>query len=90
MIFPVNKLNGLESREHILDSQANSIRCSLVSHPTMSDDDRAAKAARAKALVRLSYSEGLQLTSPSLSSTKRGSKRNLVLFRTQVPALARQ
>jgi hypothetical protein len=57
----------------------------------MSDDDRAAKAARAKALVRLSsYSEGLQLTSPSLSSTKRGSKRNLVLFQTQVPALARQ
>jgi len=44
----------------------------------MSDDDRAAKAARAKALVRLFYSEGPQLTSPSLSSTKRGSKRNLV------------
>jgi hypothetical protein len=47
----------------------------------MSDDDRAAKAARAKALVRLSYSEGTQLTYHSLSSTKRGSKRNLVLFR---------
>jgi hypothetical protein len=46
----------------------------------MSDDARAAQAARGKALVRLSYSEAPQLTSPSLSSIKRGSKRNLVLF----------
>jgi hypothetical protein len=42
----------------------------------MSDDDRAAKAARAKALVRLSPSEIASPNSPSLSSIKRGSKRN--------------
>lgn len=41
----------------------------------MSDDDRAAKAARAKALVRLSYSEGLQLTSFTQLNKKRQQKK---------------
>ena len=41
----------------------------------MSDDDRAAKAARAKALVRLSYSEGTQLTSLTQLNKKRQQKK---------------
>jgi hypothetical protein len=52
----------------------------------MSDDDRAAKAARAKALVRLSSFEMHRLTLLPPSSTKRGSKRN----RGQAPARQRR
>jgi hypothetical protein len=56
----------------------------------MSDDDRAAKAARAKALVRVASSitiDEVHLTSPPFSLTRRDSRRNLVLIRHQVRAL---
>jgi hypothetical protein len=40
----------------------------------MSDDDRAAKAARAKALVRLLYFEGLKLNFPLLVQQKEATE----------------
>ena len=49
----------------------------------MSDDDRAAKAARAKALVRNPYFKIPCITSHSRSLTKRGSKRNLEVQASQ-------
>jgi hypothetical protein len=88
-MFPVNKLTDLNHVSIYSTRKQTRFRDRSCLSTTMSDDDRAAKAARAKALVRLSHSEGLQLTFPSFSSTKRGSKRNLVLFRTQVLAPGR-
>ena len=58
----------------------------------MSDDDRATKAARAKALVRdasLITLDEVHLTLPSFSLTRRDSRRNLVPIRYQVRALVR-
>jgi hypothetical protein len=56
----------------------------------MSDDDRAVKAARAKALVRVASSttsDKVHLTLTSFSLTRRDSRRNLVPVRHQVRAL---
>ncbi len=69
-----------QSREHILSTRASDAHTGCVAL-NMSDDDRAAKAARAKALVRLFLSEMQPPNPPSRSSTKRGSKRNQVRAR---------
>ena len=58
----------------------------------MSDDGRAVKAARAKALVRDASSitlDEVNLTLPSFSLTRRDSRRNLVPIQRQVRALVR-